>query len=364
MKRHLSLLLILFFAVSSISAQQKASYFIPANNPYINYMGRISFKHSKSPCMVYPGCTIQVEYTGTSLRMKAKPKSGYFMVETDGKNAHKIFFSAKDSILTIAKELKSGKHNSRIMLVYEGYNDRPEFRGFYIDKGASVLPMVQNKKLKLEFIGNSITCAYGVEANSGKERFKESTENFYYSYANLTANALNAQMQIVARSGIGMYRNYAGPLEGSKDNMPRWFDYTLLYDSTEIWNSKRYVPNIICINLGTNDLSTTPYNINLFKSNYKKFLSHLRAQYPQAKIVMLTGCMLGDKASKDQCRAENELLKEKQAAGDKNIFRFDFTPADGSLGYGADGHPSKAQQQKMSDELVPFLKTLIKCGSK
>ena len=185
MKKYFSLLVTLFFVVSTISAQQDSYRFVPANNPYIGYMGRINFKHSKSPCMVYPGSTIQVMFTGTSLRMKAKPKSGYFMVETDRKNAHKIFFSAKDSIITVAKGLKNGKHQSTVMLVYEGYNDRPEFRGFYIDKGASVLPLVQNKKLKLEFIGNSITCAYGVEAKDGKEHFSESTENFYYSYANI-----------------------------------------------------------------------------------------------------------------------------------------------------------------------------------
>ncbi|MCH3995394.1 MAG: GDSL-type esterase/lipase family protein [Prevotella sp.] len=351
--------LLLFFLLVTLSAQSKAYHYIPADNPYIHYMGRVSFKNPKSPCMTFPGTGMQVEFTGTCLKMKAKPKSGYFMVETDGSTPHKIFFSSQDSILTVANELKNGKHFSTIMLIYEGYTEKPEFRGFYVDQNASIRPFKSNKKLKLEFIGNSITCAYGVEAKNGKEHFSNATENFYYSFANLTALALHAKNQVVARSGIGVYRNYAGPKNGSKDNMSKWYDYTLIYDSTEMWNPKRYVPDIVCVNLGTNDLSTTPYDIQLFESAYKRFITHLRTLYPKAKIVMLTGCMLQGKALDDLQRALNNIQNEFSANGDKAIYRFDFSPADGSLGYGADSHPSKAQQQKMANELVPFLKSLI-----
>ncbi len=360
MKKYLSVFAILLLNVLTLSAQTKGYHYIPANNPYIHYIGRVSFKTPTSPCMVFPGTGMQVEFTGTSLRMKAKPRSGYFMVRTDGLTPHKIFFSAKDSILTVAQGLKNKKHLSTIMLVYEGYADRPEFRGFYTDRTATVLPFKTNKKLKLEFIGNSITCAYGVEAQSEKDHFSNATENFYYSYANLTAQALNAQNMVVARSGIGIYRNYAGPQNGSKDNMSKWYDYTLIFDSTQVWNPKRYIPDVICVNLGTNDLSTTPYNLKLFKSYYKRFMIHLHTLYPKAKIIMATGCMLHDKALDDQRKTLDEILKELKATGYKSIYRFDFTPSDGSLGYGADSHPSKAQHRKMAGELVPFIKRITK----
>ena len=48
------------------------------------------------------------------------------------------------------------------------------------------------KPLSIEFIGDSITCAYGVEGQSSSEPFKTSTENFMKSYAYLTAQKLNA----------------------------------------------------------------------------------------------------------------------------------------------------------------------------
>jgi lysophospholipase L1-like esterase len=142
--------------------------------------------------------------------------------------------------------------------------------------------------------------------------------------------------------------------------MPRWYDYTLLYDSTERWNPTRFIPDVICINLGTNDLSTNNYDINHYKSNYRLFLKHLRSIYPKAKIVMLTGSMMNGKELNDAQRVLNELLTESKSKGDKNIYRFDFTPIDKTLGYGADYHPSILQHAEMGGELTAYLKSIMK----
>lgn len=80
----------------------------------------------------------------------------------------------------------------------------------------------------LNFIGNSITCGYGVESENPKDPFTYDTENHFYTYAARTARALKAQHLVVARSGIGIYRNYAGPRSGSKDCMPAMYEQVLL----------------------------------------------------------------------------------------------------------------------------------------
>lgn len=343
----------------SVCIHAFAQQFVSADNPNIHYCGRVSFKNPQSPCMVYPGSMIQVNFTGTSIQMKAKPNSGFFMVTIDNKPACKINFQKTDSILTLSKDLENGSHSAEIMLIYEGFQNRPEFRGFVLDDKAMVLPYITTKKHKIEFIGNSITCAYGIEAASEKEHFSNETQNFYDCYAQITARALNAEAMVVARSGIGMYRNYNGNIKGDKNIMPRWYDYTLYYDSTEVWNPARYTPEIICINLGTNDFSTNHYDKNLYKANYQKFLFHLRSLYPKAKIVMLTGSMMSGKPLLELKQILDELQQEYLSAGDMNLYRFDFTPIDGSLGYGADFHPSKAQHAKMAQELTPFLTKLI-----
>ena len=56
----------------------------------------------------------------------------------------------------------------------------------------------------------------------------------------------------------------------------------------------------------------------------------------------------------------NEVADEAHKAGDKQVYRFDFSPQTGDLGYGTDWHPSLRQHQRMADELTPFLRQLMK----
>ena len=52
-------------------------------------------------------------------------------------------------------------------------------------------------------------------------------------------------------------------------------------------------------------------------------------------------------------------VEEAKKAGDNEVYRFDFTPQNGSLGFGADWHPSLWQHQKMAGELTAFLRSLM-----
>ena len=110
---------------------------------------------------------------------------------------------------------------------------------------------------------------------------------------------LNAQYIAVARSGIGIYRNYGGPVEGSIDCLPNMYDYTLYGDTTEIWDFSRYIPDIVCVNLGTNDCVLEGYSMHRLKDAFVKFSQKIRSNYPDARIIWMTGCMLHGKPLED-----------------------------------------------------------------
>ncbi|MBQ3362191.1 MAG: lipase, partial [Prevotella sp.] len=55
----------------------------------------------------------------------------------------------------------------------------------------------------------------------------------------------------------------------------------------------------------------------------------------------------------------NEVVAEANKQGDKEVYRFDFTPQTGSLKFGASWHPSKWQHQKMAAELTAYLRELM-----
>ena len=245
------------------------------------------------------------------------------------------------------------------MNVIEAFHRQPEFKGFLLDKGKNLVFPPNLPQRKIEFIGNSITCGYGIESVEASDPFTEETENHYYTYAAITARNLHAQHFAIARSGIGIYRNYNGPREGSPDCMPAMYYQTLFNDSSEIWDFSRYIPDVVCINLGTNDTSTPGYDTDRLYNAYLAFHKTVRNNYPKAKIVWLTGCMLHGESLSLVKNTLDRLSDTLHKAGDLEVYRFDMTPQTGELGYGASWHPSLLQQQRMADELTPFLRKLM-----
>lgn len=348
-------------AVKASSTLPMQGSFVKATDPNISYMGRTCVKYTDIVSFNYPGTTILARFTGTSLKMVCRPKTGYFMASVDGCEPFKVAFTGeKDSVVTIACALQGGEHDARIMYVSEGVFHRPEFRGFLLDKGCRLSKPAPLPSRKIEFIGNSITCGYGIESVWQKDRYEEATANHALTYANIVSDSLNAQHTCIARSGIGVYRNYNGPRNGDKKTMP-WHYTQTLFDHPEYgtWDCSLYQPQLICINLGTNDLSTKNYSINLYESAYRKFVSTLRGYYPDAKIVLLTGPMLGEKENELQKDVLNRIAREFNDNGDRQVYRFDFSRQTGELGYGASWHPSFRQHQRMAEELLPFLRELM-----
>jgi lysophospholipase L1-like esterase len=256
------------------------------------------------------------------------------------------------------------------MYVIEGYEFFPEFLGFVLDKGRQLVDAPQLPSRKIEFIGNSITCGYGNEGLKKEEHFDYATENHYYSYASITARNLEAQHWVVARSGIGAYRNYDGPKTGNPEShMPVQYEYTgyawkpeLRKEATflrEKWDFNRYQPDVVCINLGTNDLSTNNYDATLLKQGYQKLLKLVRQHNPKAKIVFLTGSMLYNQELQLAQKLLDEVTAEAQKAGDKEVYRFDMSPIDGNAFYGNDWHPNIYQDEKMASELTAYLRKLM-----
>ena len=357
--------------VSAITTVPLKGTVIKPSNPDIVYTGRISFTNPDRPAWNYPGVQIMAAFEGTSLRMIAKPRSGYFMAQIDQAEPFKVAFRGeRDSVVTLATALPEGRHLVRLMYVIEGYEFFPEFWGFVLDEGRQLVKAPLLPSRKIEFIGNSITCGYGNEGLKKEEGFDYATENHYYSYASITARNLQAQHWVVARSGIGAYRNYDGPKTGNPDsNMPVQYEYTgyawkpeLRKEPTflqEKWDFNRYQPDVVCINLGTNDLSTPNYDLSLLKQGYQKLLKMVRQHNPKAKIVLLTGSMLYHQELQLAKQLLDEVTAEAQKAGDKEVYRFDMAPIDGNEFYGNDWHPNIYQDEKMAGELTAYLRKLM-----
>ena len=354
-------LLLLSIGIRASHTLPMKGTWVKPTNENIQYIGRICFDNPERPRFTFPGTQINACFTGTSLKLVAKPRSGYFMAQIDQAEPFKVaFMGARDSVVTLATALPQGPHLLRLMYVVEGYDLKPSFWGLLLDEGATLLPPPPLSTRTIEFIGNSITCGYGNESTSNGDHFEYESENHYLSYAQVAARMLGARAHVVARSGIGVYRSYGGPKTGTPDNvMPTEYEYTNLYDRSERWDFSRYQPQVVCINLGTNDFSTNNYDVKLFQQAYYFFVNQVRSHNPQAKIVLLCGSMLGGKELEICRRVLNEIVADAKKNGDYQVYHFDFTPMNGSLQYGADWHPSVWQHQLMAAELTAYLRPLM-----
>ena len=128
---------------------------------------------------------------------------------------------------------------------------------------------------------------------------------------------------------------------------------------SEKWDFCRYQPDVVCINLGTNDLSTNNYDLELLKQGYQKLLKLVRQHNPKAKIVFLTGSMLYNQELKEACQLLDDITAEAKKAGDKEVYRFDMSPISGDAFYGNDWHPNIYQDEKMAAELTAYLQKLM-----
>ncbi|MBO5251674.1 MAG: lipase [Bacteroidaceae bacterium] len=355
--------LLLFLVVNVASMARTITpdgTFVKPTDKKIQYVGRISFKNPLAPCFTYPGVQINARFEGTSLKMVAKPMSGYFMAQIDGCKPFKVGFnSPNDSIVTLAVALPDEAHEVRLTYVVEGFRRHPEFWGFILDNGRNLLNPPFLPKRKIEFIGDSMTCGLGIESMNEKDPYLAETENYYYSYAARTAQALDAQALVVACSGIGVYRNHGGPKSGSNDNMSVVYNQTLWGDNTETWNFLRYIPDVVCVNLGMNDVGNGEYDRNFLLNAYRNFYKQIRTNYPRAKVVFISGSMLVGTRLEHLQYAMDEVVRDARISGDKNVFRFDMSWQTGDLGMGACGHPSMWQHEKMAGELTAYLRGLM-----
>ena len=356
MNSYRKLLLSVAFTVAALSVS--ASHLVPATSEGFAYMGRISRTYRPGAvAWTYPGVQIRCTFTGTSVSMKTNPDCGYFMVEIDDMAPRKVQSVKGSEITLLGKDLHAGEHSLTLTYIIEGHGKKPTFYGLLLDDGCDVGERPTLPDRRIEFIGNSITCGYGIEGDGTEKTFLFSKQNFYYTYAAIAARNLGAQYQVCARSGIGLYRNYAGKIP--EQIMPNVYPHTFYTTHGEQWDFSLFQPDVVCVNLGCNDTSVGQYDKNKLTEAFKSFTKTLRGHYPHAKIVYLIGAIPVSKRLTDIQAAQDAAIADAASRGDHEVYRMNFTPDDSSLGMGSQGHPSLRRQALMGEELAAFLRELM-----
>lgn len=229
------------------------------------------------------------------------------------------------------------------------------------DSLASPCAPTAKKSLSIEFIGDSITCAYGVEGKDQYEAFRTDTENFMKSYAYLTAQLLDADYSAVSYSGYGVVSGYTTGERNTESLVPDCYDLVgKLPDYAEAWDFDSHTNDVVVINLGTNDSSYLSQDFDgrkdEFTAAYTAFLKQVREKNPEAVII----CTMGTMGGEDLYPLIQQAITDYTAeTGDSQVRSYQSATQKLANGLGSDWHPSALTHELSAYVLADQICTAI-----
>lgn len=313
---------------------------IAPNDSRIQYVGRWS-----GNAALYQSDWIRpyfkVRFSGTSVKINLT-QSVNLSVTLDGVETQ---YTGAVGLVELGANLSpNGTHTLRVAGLT--YPDIIKFDALYLDDVGTLTTAITNPN-EIEFIGDSITAW-----NNG--------------YSWLVGENLGIESSRIAWPGIALvdgfgYYQVTPPLYGMqsaylKIGMPGYGSGT-----AGDWNfsASTYTPNLVVINLGTNDGASITGNTTLvsnFQSAYAAFIRNVRAKFPTAEIFVLRAFSIH---YADVNTAATNAVQSVITGGDTKVHYVDTT--NWGVEIGSDGiHPTNAGHVTISNNLVTILKPYLR----
>lgn len=257
--------------------------------------GRVIAEPDGALSFGWPGVYFEGRFEGEGVRVRFDAPEEYMRLLIDGQE--RLVFKRLGAVDVTLEGLAPGAHLVRLEKLTESQSGGGRFIGFYPVGQATPLPIAARAR-QIEFIGDSYTVGYG---NTSTTRTCTQVEihdrtDTQQAFGPRVANRFGADYRINAYSGYGVIRNYDG---GVRDQSLPIIYPRLKPDAPEAIAApgEGWRPQVIVINLGTNDFSTPLHaderwpNDRAFRAAYRDryaaFVAELHATYPQARFILM-----------------------------------------------------------------------------
>lgn len=314
--------------------------------PGVQWVGRVE-PTATGARMGWSGTGVIIRFRGTAVTANLDSIAQYYTVVVDGVVQPPLDVTGGAGIYTIAADLGEGEHTVELYRRTEGSFGVSEIADIEVDGELLGLPAPSRR---IELLGDSISCGYGIEGANEFCNFSAETENHYLTYGAIAARAVGAQLSTIAWSGKGVIFNYG---DDTFEPLPALYGRTLATEP--VLYNVTHPADAVVINLGTNDFSTdNDPTENQFVPAYVALLENVRANHPGAVILPTLAPGLG---GDDETRALAYIasaIAERNAAGDAAVRFADLRTA--NIGFGCDYHPSIATHEAMATLLTAVLR--------
>lgn len=348
-----------------------------ADDSHVKVIGRTYFDEDGERWISQSASGIEFKFTGTkaavTLLGDAAAETGSdsnrarYAVYVNGELVEDSMLDASEKTVDVFNSTSSKEVTVRIVKLSECASSSFGIKNITVTAASDIQPTAA-KAHKIEFIGDSITCGYGIDDENINGGFKNSTENALKTYAYKTAEALDADYSMFSISGWGVISGYTGNGTANTDSLiPPVYDKVAfswgnlgdgVSPQTVPWDFEKNQPDAVVINLGTNDnsyVSGDNAKKTEFIKGYVDFLKQIREKNPNATIFCTLGIMGADLYPQIQEAAAQYTEK----TGDSNIYCMQFDVQQMSDGICVDWHPSEATNVKAATKLTSYMKKVM-----
>lgn len=268
----------------------------------------------------------------------------YYTVYVDGVRYKRLRMDEGRGEYLVAENLDVGKHN--IKLVKQSHVAHNISTLLSLKMKGELIDAPADKDLLIEFVGESITCGYGVVnyptagvKSYGTADYTDASQ----AYAYKTAELLDADYSMISVSGWTL-------ISGDVSVPEKVYNYTSYRRSaTEVYTPQR-AADVVVINLGTNDIGREDY-ADKYIPEAKEFVSAVREKNPNAIVVFAYGMMMSGETLKG-FEADVQTIVRDLGASNAGVFAVKL-PTNRDAG---NGHPSVEGHTEAAEILADFIK--------
>lgn len=275
--------------------------------------------------------------------------NAYLKIYVDGKEMADVELTQKEQTVTLASGLDANvAHNVTVQKRTNGRSSYAAVTDIRLLDGEKLAQPADSAR-RIEFIGDSLTVGYASIAGSATA-WSTATEDVSKTYVKNVADYFGADYSVVAISGRGVVRNTGGDTDRL---MPAIYGDLDNYNAPGVAYDFAVQPDVIVINLGTNDASGNNPNLTdaEFKAGMLAFLKDVRAKNPNAEIIWAYGL-----TTLKFYQSMQAAVTELNNAGDAKVHFLMLDTCTGAEK--ALGHPTEAGYKKSTASLISTIASL------
>jgi hypothetical protein len=378
-----------------------------ADDPRALYIGRIDTSDPAGPQLIESATSVTLHFVGAgvAIELNDAPFAGdsvdFFDVSFDGAAPFVLALSPGPNWYELSPEadgggsnaLGCGDHTVTLVKRTETTVGTTQVLGFRLAGGQA--PVAPAAVHRIEIVGDSLACGYGVEAASpdaaacadngvGSPGYGQGVENGTKAFGVVMATALGAEWHLTCESGVGLVRNTDN---GFIDPRPMPLIYGQLHTESTTnlaaWPPTQWgehggapvvaTPDVVVVELGGNDLSVSTADGGMrppipvgsptdgpdagpgLARGFVEFVGQLAADFPGAAIVLIANATEVESA----IDAVVAYFGDGGAGAAPGLRVLGFADGLPYPGDGCAGHPNVAQQAAAGARLAAYVRSAM-----